>query len=63
VGKDAREGNSPSWFNVDEAKLVGAYVRALLDMRPNRPDPKDIGIITPYRKQVSRTAWKIFYAR
>jgi hypothetical protein len=30
---------------------------ALLDMKNNRPAPKDIGVITPYRKQVSH-AWE-----
>lgn len=29
VGEDAREGNSPSWFNVLEAKLVMEYVLKL----------------------------------
>jgi helicase MOV-10 len=52
VGQDEREKSSPSWFNVPEVKLVGAYVNALLDMRSNRPAPQDIGVITPYRKQV-----------
>ena len=30
------------------------YVKSLLDMRSNRPDPKDIGVITPYHKQVQK---------
>lgn len=29
IGEDAREGNSPSWFNVLEAKLVLEYVLKL----------------------------------
>lgn len=34
--------------------LCVQYVEALLDMRANRPAPVDIGVITPYRKQVQR---------
>mmetsp|Transcript_6441 Transcript_6441/g.11006 ORF Transcript_6441/g.11006 Transcript_6441/m.11006 type:complete len:260 (-) Transcript_6441:528-1307(-) len=54
VGRDEREGNSPSWFNQQEAKLVMQYVNDLLEMRANRPSPQDIGIISPYRKQVQK---------
>ena len=36
VGKDEREGSSPSWFNLDEAQLVYTYVKSLLTMRPVR---------------------------
>ncbi|KAJ9511448.1 hypothetical protein QJQ45_029893 [Haematococcus lacustris] len=54
VGKDEREGNSPSWFNIQEVALVGKYVNALLSMRANRLTPLDIGCITAYRKQVQR---------
>ncbi len=28
------------------------YVKDLLDMKSNRPAPMDIGIISPFRKQV-----------
>jgi len=54
VGKDEREANSPSWFNVMEVKLVVKYVTEILDMRSNRLQPKDIGIISPFRKQVDK---------
>ena len=32
-GKDDREGNSPSWFNADEAIQVLRYIESLLRMR------------------------------
>ncbi|GAX84129.1 hypothetical protein CEUSTIGMA_g11552.t1 [Chlamydomonas eustigma] len=53
-GEDQREGNSPSWFNIMEAKQVHKYVQLLRDMKRNRPEDGDIGIISPYRKQVQR---------
>ncbi|KAL7464449.1 hypothetical protein ACHAXS_004786, partial [Conticribra weissflogii] len=54
-GEDKREGNSPSWFNPDEAQLVKMYVDLLVkDTRNNRCKPDEIGIITPYHKQVQK---------
>ncbi|EFJ06221.1 hypothetical protein SELMODRAFT_430895 [Selaginella moellendorffii] len=53
-GKDSREGNSPSWFNPEEVSKVMEVVRSLRDMRRNKPLPTEIGIITPYRKQVQK---------
>jgi superfamily I DNA and/or RNA helicase len=51
-GEDKREGSSPSWFNSDEVQVVRNYVKLLTqDTRTNRPEPKDIGVITPYSKQ------------
>jgi helicase MOV-10 len=50
-GKDEREGNSPSWFNADEAALVVHYVKLLLETRRNPIRPEEIGVITPYTKQ------------
>jgi len=29
VGKDMREANSPSWFNIEEASLVKFYIEQL----------------------------------
>ena len=51
-GEDLREGNSPSWFNAVEAIQVMKYLQAVVnnDVHPVTFD--DIGIITPYRKQV-----------
>eukprot|EP00798_Chlamydomonas_sp_ICE-L_P006125 gene6125-2731_t len=53
-GSDQREANSPSWFNPQEALLIGEYVKELKGMRSNKPTSLDIGIISPYRKQVQR---------
>lgn len=54
-GEDTRECNSPSWFNPVEIQLVKMYVDLLLkDTRKNRPMPEDIGIITPYHRQVQK---------
>ncbi|MEW5319860.1 MAG: hypothetical protein WDW38_010981 [Sanguina aurantia] len=53
-GKDERENNSPSWFNIMEVGLVLDYVRKLKAYRKARLTDADIGVITPYRKQVER---------
>ena len=53
-GKDEQEGNSPSWFNVDEMVMVRHYVGQLLDYRASRLTAQDIGVVTPYQKQVQR---------
>ena len=49
-GQCTREKDSPSWFNAAEILQVVSYVSALLNICGLKPD--DIGIITPYRKQV-----------
>lgn len=56
-GKNMREGNSPSWFNPDEASIVFGYVRDLLES-PLPITPADIGIISPYNKQVRQCSGK-----
>lgn len=54
-GKDEREENSPSFFNVAEAQQVMKYTNDLLEMRGGKAIRKtDIGIISPYRKQVQK---------
>jgi len=53
-GKDDREGNSPSWFNADEAVVILRYVESLLRMRQNRLQQEHIGVITPYNKQMQK---------
>lgn len=63
VGKDQREGNSPSWFNIDEIAVVMDYVKALLQTRTNRVLAQDIGIISPYRKQVEKLRGAVGAAR
>jgi superfamily I DNA and/or RNA helicase len=54
-GEDRREGNSTSWFNSEEATIVKHYVELLVKgTRTNRCNPEDIGIVTPYHKQVQK---------
>ena len=54
---EMREKKSPSFFNPEEATTVLAYVEQLLSARGSgiRVSEKEIGIITPYRKQVPFT--------
>ena len=54
VGREEREGDSPSWWNSDEAMAVVEYVRKLLSYKAGALTMADIGIITPYRKQVQK---------
>ncbi|KAJ7034542.1 P-loop containing nucleoside triphosphate hydrolase protein [Mycena alexandri] len=51
LGKDDREGSSPSFFNIGEATLVKKYVLALVSDRKLRVRPEEIGVITPYHAQ------------
>jgi len=54
-GKDEREGNSPSWFNPEEAQLVKTYVDLLVkDTRLNKLKGEEIGVVTPYHKQAQK---------
>ncbi|XP_063597696.1 putative helicase mov-10-B.1 [Penaeus indicus] len=53
-GKDERQGNSPSFFNAQEVSQVMDYVQKLINTRRNKVLPKEIGIITPYRQQVTK---------
>ncbi|CAL1531357.1 unnamed protein product [Lymnaea stagnalis] len=50
-GEDFREKNSPSWFNPGETIQVIQYLQGVLKEGVN---PDDVGIITPYRKQVEK---------
>ena len=50
AGQEIQEASSPSWFNVAEIELVIEYVKQLV----GQVKPKDIGIITPYSKQVQK---------
>ncbi|XP_076845743.1 putative helicase mov-10-B.2 [Brachyhypopomus gauderio] len=58
LGKDERESNSPSFFNVSEITIVMDYVKKLLLSQGKKGIgkilPRDIGIIAPYRKQVEK---------
>ncbi|XP_067126048.1 RNA helicase Mov10l1-like [Centruroides vittatus] len=50
-GENFREGDSPSWFNPYEVLQVVKYLKSLYILGIS---PDDIGIITPYRKQVEK---------
>lgn len=55
IGKDARTGSSPSWFNLDEAMRVVQIVRDLLAPGSlghggQRVREDMIGVITPYAR-------------
>ncbi|XP_026122041.1 putative helicase mov-10-B.1 [Carassius auratus] len=58
MGKDERESNSPSFFNVTEIEVIVSYLNKLIQSQGKKGLPKlstsDIGIITPYRKQVEK---------
>lgn len=55
MGKDEREANSPSFFNVTEIEVIVSYLNKLMETQGKKGLPKlsanDIGIIAPYRKQ------------
>ncbi|KAF8520941.1 P-loop containing nucleoside triphosphate hydrolase protein [Hysterangium stoloniferum] len=53
-GKDLREGNSPSFFNADEASLVKRYVEDIRGNQKLRLQDANIGVITPYHAQVMK---------
>ncbi|XP_044287987.1 helicase MOV-10 [Varanus komodoensis] len=58
-GEDLREERSPSFFNTAEITILIDYLKELLPEEQgkkgqSRTSPKDIGIITPYRKQVQK---------
>ncbi|XP_072134821.1 putative helicase MOV-10 isoform X2 [Mobula birostris] len=58
LGQDEREEKSPSFFNVDEIDQVLFYLKSLLTNQGKKGlakiSPKEIGVITPYRKQVEK---------
>jgi len=58
VGKDDRESNSPSFFNISEINIILDYLKKLLLTQAKKGiakiSPKEIGIIAPYRKQVKK---------
>ncbi|XP_047476876.1 putative helicase mov-10-B.1 [Penaeus chinensis] len=58
-GKDERQGNSPSFFNAQEVSQVMDYVNKLINTRHNKVLPKEIGIITPYRQQVTKISMQL----
>ena len=52
-GRDMREEKSPSFFNPEEAAVVVQYVKDLKDTRGIQVLPSQIGVISPYMKQVN----------
>ena len=54
IGEDMREERSPSFFNASEVAIVINYIEELMAARKGgmKLKPEDIGIISPYRKQV-----------
>ena len=57
VGDDQREAKSPSYFNPEECAMVVSYVQDLLEQHKGTGKkilPKEIGIISPYRRQVQK---------
>lgn len=54
-GRDLRESSCPSYYNPEEIKVVINYVMSLLEGKSGlgvRIRCQDIGIVSPYRKQV-----------
>ena len=51
-GEHMREASSPSWYNPSEIEAVLLYCDALIGTRGI--SSANIGIITPYRKQVEK---------
>uniref|UniRef100_A0A8V5FQ25 Uncharacterized protein n=1 Tax=Melopsittacus undulatus TaxID=13146 RepID=A0A8V5FQ25_MELUD len=53
-GSEIRESRSPSWFNPVEAVQVMRYCSHLARSENTAVPVTDIGVITPYRKQVEK---------
>lgn len=57
AGTDERDGNSPSVYNMAEVEVLKEYLKTLVDHLRKKDGtnigPGEIGIIAPYRKQVS----------
>ncbi|KAI1789430.1 P-loop containing nucleoside triphosphate hydrolase protein [Ganoderma leucocontextum] len=51
-GTNEREASSPSYFNIDEASQVKAYIQALLGDARHPIRPEDIAVVTQYHAQV-----------
>ncbi|XP_048355587.1 RNA helicase Mov10l1-like [Sphaerodactylus townsendi] len=53
-GNEMREGHNPSWFNPTEAVQIIRYCCLLAKRISYTVSEADIGVITPYRKQVEK---------
>lgn len=61
IGEDMREERSPSFFNPDEVSIVVDYVKHLMDIKKIKLKESDIGVISPYRKQVGTLKTAFIY--
>lgn len=50
-GKQHRDPDSFSWYNLEEVRLVQQYLTEIIDDSKVSVDPSEVGIITPYVKQ------------
>lgn len=53
-GEQCQEEDSPSWFNPVEAFQAVSYLQKVYELDGVEVEPEDVGIVTPYRKQVDR---------
>ena len=67
LGKDEREESNPSFFNISEIEKVVDYLKKLLCQKKKakkgggaKISPKEVGVITPYHKQVNKKAQVLF---
>jgi len=60
-GENIREGNSPSWFNPQEAQEVVNYVDNLVNKSRPPVAQTDIGVITPYARQAQKIRMALEY--
>nr|XP_046252029.1 putative helicase mov-10-B.1 isoform X1 [Scatophagus argus] len=58
AGTDERDADSPSAYNMAEVEVIKEYLKSLIDHFHKNDmatiEPREIGIITPYRKQVEK---------
>lgn len=61
AGMKEQDVNSPSVYNMAEVDVLKEYLKSLISYRQrnglNKIEPKEIGIVTPYKKQVSIYTW------
>ena len=64
-GKEARDADSPSWYNQQEINVILLFLGALLKSqgvlggRGGWVEGEDVGVICVYRKQVEKVRWGI----
>ena len=60
IGEDQQEERSPSFFNPEEVAMTVKYVKQILDLKANKIKAKEIGIISPYRRQVEKLREQLY---